>query len=201
MWGWEETRGGGNPQILTARERQHPPGALPSQISLFKEHPQLEKPARGFRSWMQRCSLSGPAGRELRAALCSPFSPTLPAFSGQFSAHRALRSGSKAEQSTSLSSAPRAGDAGSRYLTQTNISRSRRGSFRVSTCQAGPDSPHHLPPQALTEPVQYTLKTHGALFRLVGRSPQPKEMIRHPPAGRSLGRAARRSPGRLPERR
>lgn len=70
-----------------------------------------------------------------------------------FRAHRALRFSREAEQSTPLSSAPRAGDAGSRYLTQTNISSSRHGSFRVSTCQAGPDSLHHLLPGALTGPV------------------------------------------------
>lgn len=70
-----------------------------------------------------------------------------------FRAHRALRFSSEAEQSTPLSSAPRAADAGSRYLTQTNISSSRHSSFRVSTCQAGPDSLHHLLPGALTGPV------------------------------------------------
>lgn len=70
-----------------------------------------------------------------------------------FRAHRALRFSSEAEQSTPLSSAPRAGDAGSHYLTQTNISSSRHGSFPVSTCQAGPDSLHHLLPGALTGPV------------------------------------------------
>lgn len=130
-------------------------GALPSQTLLFKEHPQLEKPARGCRSWMQHCSLT-PALQAGSSGLPSaprPPSLTPPAFSGRFRAHHVLHFSSEAEQSAPLSSAPQAGDAGSRYLTQTNISSSRQGSFRVSTCQAGPDSLHHLPPEALTGPV------------------------------------------------
>lgn len=146
--GEKETPKSSRPGRASTLQGSHA-GALPSQTLLFKEHPQLEKPARGCRSWMQSCSLA-PAGRELGAP---PTFPTPPAFSGRFKSHRALHFSSEAEQSAPLSPAPRAGDAGSRYLTQTNISSSRQGSFRVSTCQAGPDPLHHLPPEALIGPV------------------------------------------------
>lgn len=64
-------------------------GVLPSQTCLFKEHPQLEKPARGCRSWTRCCSLA--LALQAGSSGLPPPSPTPPAFSGRFRAHHALR--------------------------------------------------------------------------------------------------------------
>lgn len=148
--GWEESWGEGNGQILVVRVRQPHWNCPPTKLCFLKSIPSWKSQQEAVQ--LDTARLIHPSSNGQETWGC-PWLLHPACIFRLLRGHRALRFSREAEQSTPLSSAPRAGDAGSRYLTQTNISSSRHGSFRVSTCQAGPDSLHHLLPGALTGPV------------------------------------------------
>lgn len=162
--GWEETQGEGIPPNPHGHGKAATPQGSPLKTLLFKKPIPSWKSQRGAAAVLSLAPQAGSWG--------CPQLPTFPnpaCIFGSLRAHRALRFSSQPEQSTPLSSAPRAGRC---WIALPNPDQHLLVPARQLSCQHMPGWPQFpAPPPAPSfklDQLSTRRKHTGALFQLAG---------------------------------